>query len=85
MHARLARFVCVIALARPGHPPELVEGTLPGVIEFEPHGSGGFGYDPLFYVLDENCTLAELPLNARTASATGPSPRAPRGTSSSAG
>ncbi len=60
-HARLARFVCVIALARPGHPPELVEGTLPGVIEFEPHGSGGFGYDPLFYVLDENCTLAELP------------------------
>jgi len=46
---------------RPGHPPELVEGTLPGVIEFEPRGSGGFGYDPLFYVLDENCTLAELP------------------------
>lgn len=60
-HGRLARFVCVIALARPGHPTELVEGTLPGVIEFEPRGSGGFGYDPLFYVLDENLTLAELP------------------------
>lgn len=60
-HARLARFVCVIALARPGHPTELVEGTLPGVIEQEPKGSGGFGYDPLFYLLDEDCTMAELP------------------------
>jgi XTP/dITP diphosphohydrolase len=60
-HARLARFVCVIALARPGAPLELVEGTLPGVIEHEPKGSGGFGYDPLFYLLDEDCTLAELP------------------------
>lgn len=60
-HERLARFVCVIALARPGHPTELAEGTLPGVIEFEPRGSGGFGYDPLFYLLDEDATLAELP------------------------
>jgi XTP/dITP diphosphohydrolase len=60
-HARLARFVCVIALARPGGPTELAEGTLPGVIELEPRGTGGFGYDPLFYLLDENCTLAELP------------------------
>jgi XTP/dITP diphosphohydrolase len=60
-HARLARFVCVIALARPGGPVELVEGTLPGVIEMAPRGSNGFGYDPLFYLLDENATLAELP------------------------
>ncbi len=60
-HARLARFVCVMALARPGTPTELVEGVLPGVIEFEPRGTGGFGYDPLFYVLDEDKTLAELP------------------------
>jgi XTP/dITP diphosphohydrolase len=60
-HARLARFVCVIALARPGGAIELVEGVLPGVIELAPRGSNGFGYDPLFYVLDENATLAELP------------------------
>jgi XTP/dITP diphosphohydrolase len=60
-HARLARFVCVIALARPGCETELVEGVLPGVIEFEPRGTHGFGYDPLFYVLDEDATLAELP------------------------
>lgn len=60
-HARLARFVCAIALARPGGATELVEGVLPGVIEHEPRGDGGFGYDPLFYVLDENATLAEIP------------------------
>lgn len=61
VHARLARFVCVIALALPGGATEDVEGTLPGVIESEPRGSHGFGYDPIFYLLDENATLAELP------------------------
>jgi len=60
-HARLARFVCAIALARPGVATEEVEGVLPGVIELAPRGTNGFGYDPLFYVLDENATLAELP------------------------
>lgn len=60
-HERLARFVCVIALARPGEPTRFVEGTLPGVIELAPRGGGGFGYDPLFYLLDEDATLAELP------------------------
>jgi XTP/dITP diphosphohydrolase len=39
---------------------EHVEGLLPGVIELAPRGSNGFGYDPLFYLLDENATLAEL-------------------------
>jgi XTP/dITP diphosphohydrolase len=59
-HARLARFVCVIALARPGHAPELVEGTLPGVIELEPRGSGGFGYDPVFLVPETGLSYAEM-------------------------
>jgi XTP/dITP diphosphohydrolase len=59
-HERVARFVCVIALARPGGETIFVEGTLSGVIEQEPRGEGGFGYDPLFYVLDEDRTLAEL-------------------------
>jgi XTP/dITP diphosphohydrolase len=60
-HARLARFVCVIALARPGGETEVIEGTLPGVIEMAPRGTHGFGYDPLFYLLDEDKTLAEIP------------------------
>ncbi|MCG8349899.1 MAG: XTP/dITP diphosphatase [Chloroflexales bacterium] len=60
-HARLARFVCVIALAHPDGAIEFAEGFLPGVIEFAPRGTGGFGYDPLFYVLDDDLTLAEMP------------------------
>ena len=59
--ARLARFVCVIGLKLPDRKTEFVEGTLPGVIELAPRGTGGFGYDPLFYLLDEDKTLAELP------------------------
>ncbi|MBX0327602.1 XTP/dITP diphosphatase [Oscillochloris sp. ZM17-4] len=60
-HQRVARFVCVIALARPGHPTQFAQGTLSGVIELAPRGEGGFGYDPLFYLLDEDKTLAEVP------------------------
>jgi XTP/dITP diphosphohydrolase len=67
LHARLARFVCSVALALPDGTCELVEGILPGVIEHEPRGSSGFGYDPLFYVLDEDKTLAELPPERKNA------------------
>lgn len=66
-HERLARFVCVIALAHPNGALEYAEGTLHGVIELEPRGSGGFGYDPLFYVVDEDRTLAELPAERKNA------------------
>ena len=60
-HARLGRFVCAIALAHPDGALEIVEGVVNGVIETAPRGDYGFGYDPIFYVLDEDKTLAELP------------------------
>lgn len=60
-HARLARFVCVIAVRLPDGTEQTVEGTVPGVIEEQPKGTGGFGYDPLFFLLDEGMTMAELP------------------------
>lgn len=66
-HERLARFVCVIALARPQGETKYVEGTVSGVIENEPRGTGGFGYDPLFYVVDEDKTMAELPPERKNA------------------
>ena len=59
-HERLARFVCVIAIADPTGRVETVEGTVGGVIEFEPRGTGGFGYDPVFFLLDRGMTMAEL-------------------------
>jgi XTP/dITP diphosphohydrolase len=66
-HARLARFVCCIAIAAPDGRSETVTGVLSGVIERAPRGSGGFGYDPLFYVLDDDATLAELPAARKNA------------------
>ncbi|MDZ4719881.1 MAG: XTP/dITP diphosphatase [Roseiflexaceae bacterium] len=66
-HARLARFVCTIAIALPDGTCEIVEGILPGVIENAPRGSNGFGYDPIFYVLDEDRTLAEIPTERKNA------------------
>ncbi len=60
-HERMARFVCVIAIAEPDGRLHLVEGTVPGVIDFKPKGTHGFGYDPIFYLLDRGVTMAELP------------------------
>jgi len=37
------------------------EGVCEGLIAFEPVGRGGFGYDPVFYLPEYNCTMAELP------------------------
>ncbi len=59
-HERLARFVSVIAIADPIGRVETVEGTVGGVIEFEPRGTGGFGYDPVFLLIDRGVTMAEL-------------------------
>jgi len=59
---RQARFVCALAVAdASGNILAEARGTYPGVIAFEPHGAGGFGYDPLLYLADRGCTSAELP------------------------
>jgi XTP/dITP diphosphohydrolase len=59
---RLARFVCVIAIADPrtGN-VRTAEGEVRGMIADEPRGEGGFGYDPLFWVPQYSATMAELP------------------------
>ena len=57
---RTAIFVCVIALCRPGRPPQTFRGECKGVIATERHGGGGFGYDPLFRIAGLNKTFAEL-------------------------
>jgi XTP/dITP diphosphohydrolase len=58
---RAARFRCVIALARPDGPIETFDGQCDGVIAFEPKGTNGFGFDPVFYMPKHGCTMAELP------------------------
>jgi XTP/dITP diphosphohydrolase len=58
---RTARFRAVVALAQPGGKIAYAEGAVEGYIMFEPKGSGGFGYDPLFYIPEFDSTMAELP------------------------
>ncbi|PID63488.1 MAG: non-canonical purine NTP pyrophosphatase, RdgB/HAM1 family [Gammaproteobacteria bacterium] len=59
---RRAAFVCVMALCLSDtHPlPLLAEGIWQGEIETAPHGDGGFGYDPLFFVPSHGMTAAEM-------------------------
>lgn len=58
---RSARFVCAIAIARPNGEIALeVEGTAPGEILHGSKGTGGFGYDPIFYVRDLDLTFAQM-------------------------
>jgi XTP/dITP diphosphohydrolase len=57
---RTARFRCVVALARHGQLLGTVEGHVEGFIAYAPKGSGGFGYDPVFFIPELNRTLAEL-------------------------
>lgn len=57
---RGARYRCVVAfLATPSNVPEIVEATCDGVILTEPRGSGGFGYDPLFFSPELHMTFGE--------------------------
>lgn len=57
---RGARYVCVIAAVLPDGMEISARATVEGRIGQEPRGSGGFGYDPIFYVPKYGRTMAEL-------------------------
>lgn len=57
---RTAKFVSVITLVTPDGKEIVARGECPGHILFERHGTGGFGYDPVFFAEDAGCTFAEL-------------------------
>jgi XTP/dITP diphosphohydrolase len=57
---RTGRFVCVIAAARDGRMLATFRGAAEGVILDRLHGTGGFGYDPMFYFPPIQKTFAEL-------------------------
>lgn len=57
---RQARFVCAICCVLPDGQEINVRGECEGEILTELHGTGGFGYDPLFYVREYDCTFGEL-------------------------
>jgi XTP/dITP diphosphohydrolase len=59
---RSARYRCVLAVARDGVVLHTAAGAVEGMILEAPRGRGGFGYDPLFYLPELDCTMAELDL-----------------------
>lgn len=59
---RTAQFICALALVRHADDPMpiICEGIWQGRILFAPQGTNGFGYDPLFWVEEQQCSSAEL-------------------------
>ncbi|HZJ93719.1 MAG TPA: RdgB/HAM1 family non-canonical purine NTP pyrophosphatase [Thiopseudomonas sp.] len=60
---RSAQFICLLALLQHADDPLpiICEGRWQGRILHATQGDNGFGYDPLFYVPEHNCSSAELP------------------------
>ena len=65
--ARGARFVCVLALVRHADDPMpvIAEGRWEGRILHARSGSGGFGYDPVFFSPAHGCSAAALPAEVK--------------------
>lgn len=57
---RRCRYACVIAFAGPDGRLHHASGELVGRVAEAPAGSGGFGYDPIFYLPRQRRTLAQL-------------------------
>ena len=57
---RTARFVCAVAAVFPDGTVDVVRETIEGRVAYEPAGDNGFGYDPIFYVPEYECTTAEM-------------------------
>ncbi len=63
--ARTARYRCVLAAARDSRILFAAHGAVEGQILTAPRGTGGFGYDPLFYLPELHQTMAEIDLATR--------------------
>ena len=61
---RTARYQCVMVFMRDGDDPcpLIAHGSLEGRIMEAPQGEGGFGYDPIFWLPEQNCAAADLSL-----------------------
>lgn len=62
-HLRQAFFYCAMVLVRyPEDPmPTIACGQIEGEIALSASGEEGFGYDPVFYLKEYQCTMAQLP------------------------
>jgi XTP/dITP diphosphohydrolase len=62
---RTARYHCVLVAARDGVALHTADGSVEGVILDSPRGTGGFGYDPLFFLPELDRTMAEIDLETK--------------------
>ena len=62
---RTGRYHCVLVAARDGEALHTAEGAVEGVILDAPRGTGGFGYDPLFFVPALDRSMAEIDLETK--------------------
>jgi XTP/dITP diphosphohydrolase len=62
---RTARYQCTLVAARDGEVVQIADGSVEGVILEAPRGTGGFGYDPLFYLPKLHKTMAEIDLETK--------------------
>jgi len=63
---RIARFRCLTAIAAPGGAViGTVVGSVAGMIQFEPEGEHGFGYDPVFHLPSLGQTIAQVPIEIK--------------------
>lgn len=62
---RSATFHCSLVFCCPGSTPHVFEGRVDGYILREERGQGGFGYDPLFWLVEHQCTMAEMPVEEK--------------------
>jgi XTP/dITP diphosphohydrolase len=62
---RTARYRCALVAARDGTPVHTANGSVEGLILEAPRGTGGFGYDPLFYLPQLDRTMAEIDLQTK--------------------
>ena len=57
---RAAHFACVCAIVFPNGNEIVAAGTCEGEIALSPSGTGGFGYDPVFYVAEQGKTFSQM-------------------------
>ena len=63
---RTARFMCAMVVVNPkGEKLFSCVGTCEGIIADVPKGSGGFGYDPVFFLPEKNSTMSELSMDEK--------------------
>ena len=55
-----AKFVCVLALAKPNGKTQSFEGEVSGSLVFPARGDKGFGYDPIFVAAGMTETFGEM-------------------------